>query len=63
MLLPVKCLGSGVHTYQITAVNGISNPSNIIYVEMIGVSADVAEKYSYRPLLEYFVSEDNYMPV
>ncbi len=63
VLLPVKCLGSGVHTYQITAVNGITNPSNAIDVEMIGVSADVAEKYSYRPLLEYFVSEDNYMTV
>ncbi len=63
VLLPVKCIGSGAHTYQITAVNGISKPSNAVDVEMIGVSADVAEKYSYRPLLEYFVSEDNYMTV
>jgi signal transduction histidine kinase len=63
VLLPVKCIGSGVHTFQITAVNGIAKSSNAVNVEMIGVSADVAEKYSYRPLLEYFVSEDNYMTV
>ena len=63
VLLPVKCIGSGVHTFQITAVNGINKSSNAVNVEMIGVSADVAEKYSYRPLLEYFVSEDNYMTV
>lgn len=63
VLLPVKCLGSGVHKYQITAVNGISKPSNTFDIEMIAVPAEVAEKYSFRPLLEYFVSEDDYMTV
>lgn len=61
VLLPVKCLGSGIHSYQITAVNGITKPSNTFEIEMIGVPAEVAKDYTYRPLLEYFVSEDSYM--
>ena len=64
VILPIDCFGTGVHTVSISAINGIvPNQIASFDVNLIGVPADVAEKYTNRPLVEYFVSEDSYMTV
>ncbi|MBR4886877.1 MAG: Omp28-related outer membrane protein [Muribaculaceae bacterium] len=64
VLLPVAGLGSGIHKIQVTAVNGMEpKASNAVEAEIISVSDEIASKYVHRPLVEYFISEDNYMTV
>lgn len=64
VVLPVTALGSGIHKVSITSINGETPKySNEYDVELIGVAQDVADKYVYRPLVEYFVSEDDYASV
>lgn len=60
--VPIYCLGTGVHDISFTKVNG-KEPKNIQtqQVEMLGVPYDYEGKYRHLPLIEYFVSEENYM--
>lgn len=60
--LPIYCLGTGVHKFAMTEVNGNKPISaDTIEFELIGVPWDIEGKYKHRPLLEFFCSEENYM--
>lgn len=62
IILPVKCIGTGKHLVTVTAINGmIPTSTNEYSVNLIGVPTEVANSYDFRPVVEYFVSEDNYM--
>lgn len=64
IILPVKCLGTGKHIVTVTGINGMVPTSTNEYgVNLIGVPTEVANSYDFRPVVEYFVSEDNYMTV
>ncbi|MBO5133836.1 MAG: Omp28-related outer membrane protein [Bacteroidaceae bacterium] len=59
--LPIFCFGSGEYKVSITKVNGVepkSVPEKTF--TMLGVPAEVAEKYTHRPLIEFFASENLY---
>lgn len=60
--LPIYCLGTGEHTISFTKVND-ETPKNIATTtaKLIGVPEEVSSKYDFRPVLQYFVSEENYM--
>ena len=59
--LPIYCFKSGNTTVSITKVNGEA-PKNAIETttQFIGVPEEVAEKYVFRPVLEFFGSENSY---
>ncbi|MBR2863832.1 MAG: Omp28-related outer membrane protein [Bacteroidaceae bacterium] len=59
--LPIYCFGSGEYKVSITKVNGVV-PKNVPEktFNMLGVPAEVAEKYTHRPLIEFFASENSY---
>ena len=60
--LPITYLGSGKGQVKVTKINGaecadpFTTDSNLI-----AVPQDVAEQYVFRPLIEFFGSENNYM--
>lgn len=59
--LPIFCFGSGEYKVSITKVNGVepkSVPEKTF--TMLGVPTEVAEKYTHRPLIEFFASENLY---
>ena len=59
--MPIHCFGAGEHTITITKVNG--EAAKDIYeqkVTLIGVPTEVAEKYTHRPVVEFYSSENNY---
>ena len=60
-LIPVKCFRSGNVELSITKVNNkdLTKPISRM-VDMIGIPGNVAEKYTRRPLIEYYESENNY---
>lgn len=57
----IQALGTGVHKIWISKVNG-KTMENVVPVEynIIGIPADVSEKYTRRPLVERWVSESEY---
>lgn len=59
--MPIYCLGTGEHTIRFSKVNG-ETPKTIATTqfEMIGVPYDLEGVYSKLPLIEYFVSEEEY---
>ena len=61
-LVPFWCFESGDVELSITKVNDkeVANPTTYT-LNIIGVPKDVAAKYTRRPLVEYFESENNYM--
>ena len=60
--LPIYCLGSGIHDIAITEVNGNKpKQTDTIQFEMIGVPWDTEGKYTHKPVLEFFCSEESYM--
>lgn len=60
-LVPLTCFKSGDVELSITKVNDkeLTKPVTKT-VNMLAVPKEVAEKYSRRPLMEYFESENNY---
>lgn len=60
-LIPLTCFESGDVELSITKVNDkeLTKPVTKT-VNMLAVPKEVAEKYSRRPLMEYFESENNY---
>ena len=63
-ILPVHCIGTGEHTISISAINGVIPTNETSFkVNLIGVPQEIADNYTNRPVVEYFVSEDNYMTV
>lgn len=60
-LIPVKCFRSGNVELSITKVNNkdLTKPISRM-VDIIGIPGNVAEKYTRRPLIEYYESENNY---
>ena len=60
-LVPLTCFESGDVELSITKVNDkeLTKPVTKT-VNMLAVPKEVAEKYSRRPLMEYFESENNY---
>lgn len=59
--LPIYCFGSGEHTITITKVNG--EPAKDLYehkVSLIGIPTEVSEKYTHRPVVEFYSSENAY---
>lgn len=62
MRLPVFCLGSGKHNVSFTKVND-ETPKQTAETEFsfIGVPTEVADEYTFRPLVQYIVSENSYM--
>lgn len=60
-LVPLTCFESGDVELSITKVNDKELTKPITKtVNMLAVPKEVAEKYSRRPLMEYFESENNY---
>ena len=60
-LVPLTCFESGDLELSITKVNDKELKKPITKtVNMLAVPKEVAEKYSRRPLMEYFESENNY---
>lgn len=58
---PVQALGVGTHKFWLSKINDIDVKSPAkIDVGLIGISEEVASKYTRRPLVEYWVSESNY---
>lgn len=59
--LPIFCFGSGEYKVSITKVNGVA-PKSVPEktFTMLGVPTEVAEKYTHRPLIEFFASENLY---
>lgn len=61
MRLPIYCLGTGDHSVKITKVNNEAPKTLSSYdVSMIGVPYEMSTQYTHKPLIEYFVSEENY---
>lgn len=62
--LPFHCFGTGTHTVEITKVNGKDNSASEgkrkFTLDVIGVSSEVAEGYTRRPLYEYYCDENDY---
>lgn len=60
--LPLDCLLSGPETLSIDAVNGKPNTLEAkAEVRMWAVPKEVADRYTFVPLVEYFESESSYM--
>lgn len=60
-MIPVKCFRSGDLELSITKVNNqVVSKVESRTLNLIGIPGDVADKYTRRPLIEYFVSENNY---
>jgi len=60
-LVPLTCFESGDVELSITKVNDTELAKPITKtVNMLAVPKEVAEKYSRRPLMEYYESENNY---
>lgn len=60
--LPVHCFGTGEHTVALTKVNGEEAKHNFEQkVTLIGVPKEVSEKYTMRPVVEFYGSENSYM--
>lgn len=57
----VQALGTGIHNIWLSKVNGneVKN-ATVVEKEIIGVPDDVAAQYTRRPLVERWVSEDEY---
>lgn len=57
----IQALGSGVHDVWLSKINGaeVANPVKQ-QLEIIAVPSDVASKYTRRPLVERWVSENEY---
>lgn len=57
----IQTLGTGIHNVWISKVNDteVEEPL-VVEHELIGIPADVASKYVRRPLIERWVSEDEY---
>ncbi|MBR1790708.1 MAG: Omp28-related outer membrane protein [Bacteroidaceae bacterium] len=62
IMLPLYCFHSGEVEVSITQVNNkeVSRPCSYV-TNVIGIPSDVANKYTRRPLVEYYESENNYM--
>ena len=62
IMLPLYCFHSGEVEVSITQVNDkeVSRPCSYV-TNVIGIPSDVANKYTRRPLVEYYESENNYM--
>lgn len=60
--LPIYCLGTGEHIVSLSKVNG-ETPKDLVShtVNMIGIPEEVSSNYDFRPVLQYFVSEESYM--
>lgn len=58
---PIMALGNGVHQMWISKVNdaAVENPAKID-VNIIGIPAEIAAKYTHRPVVERWESESNY---
>ncbi len=62
LTLPIYCLGSGEHEYSVTKINRAkARGNNKTSINMIGVPYDLEGQYTTRPVIEFFVSEENYM--
>lgn len=60
-LIPVRCYGTGTHQIAITKINGVAVESPMRYdVPLIGIPEAAAQAHKFRPLLEWFVSENDY---
>ena len=62
IMLPLYCFHSCEVEVSITQVNNkeVSRPCSYV-TNVIGIPSDVANKYTRRPLVEYYESENNYM--
>lgn len=62
--LPIKYLGTGTQKVSITKVNGVENDAaegtRTAEIEIISVPQETAEKYTRRPLVEYYCSESDH---
>lgn len=59
--VPVWCFGTGTHAVYISKINDeANNHLQECEVNLIGVPESVAAEYDHRPLIEWFVSENNY---
>lgn len=59
--LPLHCFGTGDTKWSITKVNGETPKRPIeLTASLIGVPETVAENYSYRPMIEFFGSENSH---
>lgn len=60
--LPISYLASGRGTVSITAVNNEAVTNPFAYdVTLMAVPEEAANRYTRRPLIEFFVSENSYM--
>lgn len=60
--IPVYCFGTGEHTYYISKINGEENAHvQELSATLLGIPENVAKEYTFRPLLEWCVSENSYM--
>lgn len=60
--IPVHCFGTGEHTVTITKINGEAAKDTYSQsINLIGVPEDVSENYTFRPVVHFFGSENNYM--
>lgn len=58
--LPLYCFGTGTTEYAVKYVNGeFPRKSFSTTVDQIGVPKAVAEKYTHRPLIEFYTSENS----
>lgn len=61
-MVPLQCFRSGDVEFSITKVNGKELATPITRtVNMIGIPSSVSKKYTRRPLIEYYESENSYM--
>lgn len=60
--VPVHCFGSGVTEMTLSKVNGkdnrLASPQGL---RMLGVPGETASAYTFRPVVEFFESENSYM--
>lgn len=62
--VPLYCLGTGVHQLSINKINRAkARGNNTAEADMIGVPYELEGKYTSRPVIEYFTSEESYMQV
>ncbi len=62
IMVPIYCFHTGEVEVSITKINDNEVPTPpVVKLNMIGVPPAVGEEYERRPLVEYYVSENNYM--
>lgn len=62
LIIPVHCFGSGEHSVTISKINSAAPKESYSQsINLIGVPTDVAENYTFRPVVQFFGSENSYM--